>query len=487
MKGRSRQTRGVKGKSGFWVCLHPSSFILHPFSPPPTRRANAALAVFGALMLLLCFQGAHDQNARRMTSFLAGFGGLAALHGAAAWIVCRAPAARSTLVLGLVFAAAFRVAPLTTDTYLSTDLYRYIWDGRTQANGVNPYRFVPGDWHLQHLRDGDIYPHINRANYAKTVYPPGSQIVFFLCTRLGESVLVMRLTAVFFEAVAVWLLARTLLAYGLPAQRVLLYAWHPLCVWEFAGGGHQDALMLAALAGLLLAHRRGRPMAAGFALGCAVLTKLYPVVLFPALYRRFRWGWQMPLTCATTVVLAYLPYCLTYSVPGALGFLPMYTQEEGLQSGDRFYGLNLLPSGWMYAHRVPLYGTFAALAAAVFALAAGWALWRRDADERSAARRAAFVAALFLVVLSPAIPWYATWLVPFLCLLPDAWPLYWMAAAAPALYLNWFYENADEVFLQNSFLYLPALALWLAGAALRWHRARSPSAAAQIVAADSVG
>ncbi len=450
-----------------------------------TRRANAALVVLGALLLLLCFKGAHDQNVQRMVTYLAGFAGMVALYGVAAWVVCRAPVARSTLVLGLAFAGLFRVAPLTTDTYLSTDLYRYIWDGRMQANGVNPYRFVPGDWHLEHLRDGAIYPHINRRNYAKTVYPPGSQTVFLLCTRLGESVTVMRLTTVFFEAVAVWLLAWTLVAYGLPAQRVLLYAWHPLCVWEFAGGGHQDALLLAALAGLLLAHRRGWPMTAGFALGCAVLTKLYPVILFPALYRKFRWGWQMPLTCATTVVIGYLPYCLTYSVPGALGFLPMYTEEEGLQSGDRFYLLNMLPSRWMYAHRVPVYPTFAALAAAGFALAVVWAFWKRDVDDRSAVRRAAFVAAMFLAVLSPAIPWYTTWLVPFLCLLPDAWPLYWMAAAAPVLYLNWFHENADEVFLQNSFFYLPAVALWLAGAALRWHRAQTPSAA-QIVAADSV-
>ena len=445
-----------------------------------TRRANAVLVVLGAILLLLFFKGAHDQNAKRMVTFLGGFTGATALYGLAAWTVCRAPAARSTLVLGLVLAAGFRVAPLTTNTYLSTDLYRYVWDGRVQAAGINPYRYVPGDWHLEHLRDGDTYPHINRRNYAKTVYPPGSQMVFLLCTRLGESVAVLRLTMVFFEAVAVWLLVRTLRAYGLPAQRVLLYAWHPLCVWEFAGGGHQDAITLACLAGVLLAHRRGRPMAAGFALGCAVLTKLYPVILFPALYRKFRWGWQTPLACATTVVLGYLPYCLTYSVPGALGFLPMYTQEEGLRNGDRFYLLNLLPSGWMYAHGVPVYHTFVALAAAGFALAAAWAFWRRDADERSAVRRAAFMAALFLVVLSPAIPWYTTWLVPFLCLLPRAWPLYWMTAAAPVLYLNWFYGNADEVFLQNSFLFLPAVALWLAGAALRWHRA------AQIVAADSV-
>ena len=460
-----------------------------PSSPPtgfviPTRWANAALLVLGALILLLTWKGAHDQNLKRMVTFLGGVAGAMTLYGAAAWVVCKARPARSTLLMGLAFAAAFRVAPLTTETYLSTDLYRYVWDGRVQASGTNPFRYAPGDWHLQALRDADIYNGINRKNYAKTVYPPGSQMVFLLCTRLSETVTGMRLTMVFFEGVAVWLLAQTLAAHGLPAQRALLYAWHPLCIWEFAGGGHQDAIMLACLAGALLAHRRGSPMGTGLALGCAVLTKLYPIILFPALYRKFRWGWQMPLACATTIIVGYLPYCVTYSVPGALGFLPMYTQEEGLQSGDRFYLLNLLPSGWMYAHHVPLYQVFVALAGAGFALAAAWALWRRDADEHSGARRGAFLAAMFLAVLSPAIPWYTTWLVPFLCLLPRAWPLYWMTAVAQVLYLNWWYGNADEIYLQNSVIFLPAIALWLAGAALRRHRARLASA--QIVAADSV-
>ena len=39
----------------------------------------------------------------------------------------------------------------------STDIYRYIWDGRVQADGINPYRYVPADPALAHLRDAAIY------------------------------------------------------------------------------------------------------------------------------------------------------------------------------------------------------------------------------------------------------------------------------------------------------------------------------------------
>ena len=191
-------------------------------------------------------------------------------------------------MLVLALALLFRAVPPFTNTYLSTDLYRYVWDGRVQAHGINPYRYVPGDAHLTALRDGTIYTNINRRNYAKTIYPPGCQAVFLLVTRLSETITAMRLAMVAFEALAAWCLVLLLAEMGLPAQRVLLYAWHPLVVWEFAGGGHCDAIMIACIALAYLLHRRGREMATGAALGLAVLAKLFPLILFPALYRRFR-------------------------------------------------------------------------------------------------------------------------------------------------------------------------------------------------------
>ena len=181
-----------------------------------------------------------------------------------------------------------------------------------QAHGINPYRYVPGDLRLVPLRDGAIYPHINRANYAKTVYPPGAQIVFLLTTRLSESVTGMRLTTVFFEGVTVWLLLRLLAAYEMPAPLVLLYLWNPLVIWEFAGGGHQDAFMLACCAWALLMHRRGHEMLTGVALGGAVLMKLFPILLCS---RRCTGGsagaggcrWPAPRRCAPSTCPTWPP------------------------------------------------------------------------------------------------------------------------------------------------------------------------------------
>ena len=111
--------------------------------------------------------------------------GQCALYAVAAWVVWRAPARRSTLLLLVLFAAAFRLSVLFAPPALSDDIYRYIWDGRVQAAGINPYRHIPAADALGFLRDADVYPNINRRDYAPTIYPPLAQMIFFGATRVS--------------------------------------------------------------------------------------------------------------------------------------------------------------------------------------------------------------------------------------------------------------------------------------------------------------
>ena len=95
-----------------------------------------------------------------------------------------------------------RIYVLLFDPLLSTDVFRYIWDGRVQAAGINPYRYFPGHDALAHLRDATIFPRINRADYAVTIYPPVAEFFFLVVTRIGENVNVMRLALLGCEAVS---------------------------------------------------------------------------------------------------------------------------------------------------------------------------------------------------------------------------------------------------------------------------------------------
>src|SRR5258708_8292399 len=215
---------------------------------------------------------------------------------------------------------------LLPGTPFSNDLFRYIWDGRVQAAGINPYLYVPTDAALSALRDAAIYPFINRADYAPTIYPPSSQIVFHLITRISQAPITMKAAMVAFEGLAVWTMLQLLALRGLPRSRILLYAWHPLPLWEFARSGHVDIVAIAFLMLAFLASERGSAILAGVALGAAVLAKYFPVVTGPALYKR--WDWRLPIAFAATIVALYLPYIGIGAK--VFGFLGGYISKEAL-------------------------------------------------------------------------------------------------------------------------------------------------------------
>src|SRR5215468_5576634 len=206
-------------------------------------RADLPLAALGCVTVAVYRAGL--QHTDTISHFLSLALLQVALYLVAAWIILRSRDSRSTLLIVLIFATVFRLSILFAPPYLSTDIYRYIWDGRVQAAGINPYRYAPADKALAPLRDKAIYPAINRREYAHTIYPPLAQFIYLAVTRVSEMVTWMKAALVGFEAVTLWALAALLASFGLPRQRVLLYAWHPLIVWEIAGSGHVDAAAIA--------------------------------------------------------------------------------------------------------------------------------------------------------------------------------------------------------------------------------------------------
>src|SRR5262249_46955626 len=151
---------------------------------------------------------------------------------------------RGALIVILVAAVAMRLALVFVEPYLSTDIYRYVWDGRVQAAGINPYRYVPSAPERAHLHDAVIYPNINRPSHnARLRGPPGThsppmaQAIFLAVTRLGDSVLAMKLGLIACEAATVVVVLALLDRQGISGTRIAAYAWHPLPVWEIAGSG----------------------------------------------------------------------------------------------------------------------------------------------------------------------------------------------------------------------------------------------------------
>lgn len=375
------------------------------------------------------------------------------------------PRARAVwLILG--FAGLFRLMVVVFPPFLSNDIYRYIWDGWVQAAGINPYRYIPDDPHLAFLRDATVFPNINRADYAHTIYPPAAEMIFFIASGIGRllavpPVLAMKLAMLALEGLGIWAMIRLLDHAGLPRARILVYAWNPVAVWEFAGSGHVDAIAVCFIALALLAACRGKPSRAAAALAIATLAKFLPLVLLPALWRR--WNWKFVAVFAAIVVMLYLPYLGVGE--GVLGFLGGYTAQEGIDSGHGIFLLSAL--GQFVA--LPAYAAkiyLAALALVLLALGAVMVFGRalplaREAATKIIAQRAILLGCVLMVGLSPHYPWYYCWLLIPACILP--WPsLLYLGTATFLLYLNPIHtELFWPSFLYGPFLVLALLDAWI--------------------------
>ena len=427
-----------------------------------STKSTLTLSVLGVATLVLYRIAVHSKGVADIVWFLKLVVIQIVIYLAVAWLSLRTKDSQTLLVLGLIFAALFRLSIIFFPPYLSDDIYRYVWDGRVQSAGINPYRYIPADESLAGLRDEKIYPNINRRDYAHTMYPPVAEAAFLLTTRFSESVTWMKAAMVGFETIAVWALVQLLVSFGLARQRVLIYAWHPLAVWEFAGSGHVDALAIAFIALALLSRRQRRETLTGFMLACAVCVKLFPAVLFPALYTRR--SWKMPLAFAATILIAYLPY-LSVGPVGVLGFLPGYASERGMISGEQFFLLTV-------ARRLltaPVPGSaFLIFALAVLGMLSVWLMRNQRSDDLRYLRNGLIITSAFMVLLAPHFPWYFAWLILFLCFIPSI-PVFYLTLASFLLYLTWLGDAPQRVLMLKTLIFAPALILVLI---VTWWRRR---------------
>jgi hypothetical protein len=364
---------------------------------------------------------------------------------AATYVAERGPTVRS-LWLIFVVAVALRGVLLSLEPLLSTDIYRYIWDGRVQAAGINPYRYVPADPALVTLRDTAIYPNINRIDYAVTIYPPVAQMFFFAVTRLGESVTMMRLAFLGCEVVTVtmiWLLLRQL---GQPITRLVAYLWHPLPMWEIANSGHIDALMVALMMTGLWLVIGGKALRGVVAIALATLAKPLAIFALPACWRP--WDWRAPALAVAAAAVCYAPYLSVGT--GILGFLPEYLTEERISDGGDNWWLTVWRSV-AGAHPADT-AIYLALVGVVLGGLAIAAALRSDRSPQTILDDTARLLLVFLLLLLPKYPWYFLAITPFLALRGNA--VLW-AATTGALLLQ---EEVDigeyiPLFIRQTGLY----------------------------------
>lgn len=314
----------------------------------------------------------------------------------------------------ILLAMVFRLGLIAPDpVVLSKDMYRYIWDGRVQQNGINPYLYSPGAAELENLRDNRIFPNINRKGYP-TVYPAGAQVFFRIFHILaGDSVTGYKAIMVFFDILTLLVLGALLHIRGCPLARIIVYAWNPLVIWEIAYSGHLEGLtiFLVSAAFYLYAIRKKMPAIIMLALAAAV--KVYPALLLAALLNR---GHRIKglVAFAAAILVLYLPFA---GASGKIaGFLPVYLNNpyESFNLGLKYFLMHLIP-GLGYLTLSYLF---------IIALAiAGLVVFLKEKKDAEVLRYAYILTGLLMILMPASLhPWYVILIIPFLVFYPGpAW------------------------------------------------------------------
>jgi len=322
---------------------------------------------------------------------------------------------KRVIVFGLALSALWHIQFLRMPPGLDDDIHRYVWDGRVQRLGYNPYIVVPSDPALTSLHTSETRT-LNNPE-VPSPYPAGAQLFFRAVTSIHESIFALKVAFILCDFAIVFVLLDVLRCTRQGEHWVLAYAWHPLLAIEVAGSGHVDIVgVLLLLVSVVALLKRWRAVAA-MSFGLAVAVKLLPIVLLPLYWKRVRM--RNAALAAIVLGLLYVPFLNHGRIP--IGSLGSYVQRF------RFNG--------------PVFATLERVAApqvvAGLAVLVGFvtAIWMRRKSAEASPEEFAWPMAASLFCAPVVYPWYLLWMLPFLRSTSTLPILVWTLSILPTYYV----------------------------------------------------
>ena len=324
--------------------------------------------------------------------------------------------ARRVVVIGLVLAAVWHIAFLRVPSGADDDIHRYVWDGRLQRLGYNPYLVVPSDPAAKGLHTPETH-NLNNPDLPSP-YPAGAQLFFRAVTAIHESVSALKVAFVICDFGIALVLLDLLRTSGRGAHWVLAYAWHPLLATEVAGSGHIDIVGTLLLVISVAALARRWRASAALTFGLAVAVKFLPIVLLPLYWKRVRI--RDAALAAAVVGLLYVPFLNHGRIP--IGSLGTYVHSFRF-NGPVFATIDRVASPQLLAGLAVLVGLVTAT-------------WLRRAAPEWSPDVFAWPMAASLLCAPVVFPWYLLWLLPFLTSPSTLLIIVWTVSIIPT-YVMW--------------------------------------------------
>jgi hypothetical protein len=304
------------------------------------------------------------------------------------------------IAVGIVLRISFvAITPIGSD-----DVYRYMWDGKVQSNGINPYMFAPDNPALNHLHS-DILP--KKMNYVemKTIYFPLSQWLFYIGYQLsGEAVWGYKTLLLLFELLTITCLLLILKKLNVSAKYVLLYVLCPLPIIHFAVDAHLDGFGLPLLLLAILFYISDRKILSYLLLGLSLTIKPIGLVIIPILFLNEK-GSSNKIKSLIIPLLAF-----------SIQFIPYIFQTNPFEA-FLIYSKNWTFNGALFDF-IDIFIRYNEKTRMICAILLGTALLPLYLSKRHLLEKI-YYSVLLLMIFSPVVhPWYIAWLVVMLPIVP---------------------------------------------------------------------
>jgi alpha-1,6-mannosyltransferase len=399
----SSSRRGLLGLAGLLGCgcllavaaAHTESLLPETIRPVPASLAGA----FGAAGLNLHVGGAIAALSVMFVSY-------AVVVAASAQL-----SARSVLIAVAVLHAVVLLGP----PLVSTDVFSYQAYARLgSVYAYNPYLNGPHAIALDQL-----YPYIeSKWVHTPSVYGPVFTAFSYLLASLtiATSVFAYKSIAAVASLALVAVVWRCARLRGInPVRAAALVGLNPLLVLYGVGGGHNDLLMLLAVAGSIWALLASRGRTSGALMMLAIGVKLTAGLLLPFVFaaggpRRGRP--RRDLLVGAGVGFALIA-ALSFTVFGSGAFHLLATVRQSQSEGDwkSIPGFISTRLGMATVGHITQY-----VLAAAFVIFSAWLVWRVWQGTADWIDGAGWATLALLIASSSFLPWYVAWMLPLAAL-----------------------------------------------------------------------
>ncbi len=304
----------------------------------------------------------------------------------------------------IAVALILRIALISFHPIGSDDYYRYVWDGKVLANGINPYEFAPNDTALTKLHSSIIPARVNYPDM-KTIYPPLAQLFFYLSYKIGgESFIGIKLLLFLFDLMTMFGIFLIIKKLKMDYKNILIYVLSPLPLFQFFIDAHVDGFGLPLLIFAIFFYIDNKKTLSYIFIGLSICVKPLGLILLPIIFfneKAFSERIKAIIIPVAITALMYIPFIFTGSPFQAL----MQFTENWTFNGIIF---DLLDSFIRDNQKTRL------ICAALLLISyLPVVLSRKDFTIKI------YLSLFLLFIFSPIVhPWYLSWLVILLPFIP---------------------------------------------------------------------